>query len=375
MTKKTHSSAYITALGTAVPQYRFAQSTIGQFMATALDADADAERRLLALYRTTKIQYRHSVLPDYGLSPAEFTFFSPNKDLQPIPTTAQRMARYRQEALPLALAAVEDLNNSQIFDYQKITHIVTVSCTGMYAPGLDIELIKALGLPGQVKRTAVNFMGCYGAFNGMKLAESFCKNDEKSCVLVVCVELCTLHFQNRAEDDFLLSNALFSDGAAAVLVESAPAASGTSLEMIDFFCDLYTEGEQDMAWHIADFGFEMTLSSYIPKLLKKGIKSLVNRLLDQNKIAWKEIQHLAIHPGGRAILEAVEQALDVTPQQNHHAYQVLKLYGNMSSCTVLFVLKSLQESLQSSDNESHIFSCAFGPGLTLESMLLRARIS
>jgi alpha-pyrone synthase len=359
--------SFITSIGTAVPENCFPQMRIAEFMASALGMNEYDQRRLKALYRSTKIDRRHSVLQDYGKHFSEYDFYPQSPDLEPFPSISQRMGAYQKYALPLCLEAIKALNQ----DIQNIgiTHIITVSCTGMYAPGLDIEIILSLDLDTTIHRTAINFMGCYGAFNGLKMADIICKAQPDSKVLVVCVELCTLHFQKKMDEDFLLSNALFADGAAAVLVESE--GRDKSLEMRSFFCDLYFEGQQDMAWKVADFGFEMILTSYIPKLVKSGIKSLIDRLLANEGISKNEISLYAIHPGGKAILEAIEMALNITNEDNKFSYEILKNYGNMSSCTVLFVLKEILKNASESDKNKNILSCAFGPGLTLESMVLR----
>lgn len=278
------------------------------------------------------------------------------------------MALYQQEALPLALNAVEACL-SKVQGHPPISHLITVSCTGLYAPGIDIELITALGLPTHTQRTAINFMGCYGAFNGLKLAQAICQADATASVLVVCVELCSIHFQKKLEEDHLLANSLFADGAAAVLVSSRTP-SGISLQIRQFCCDLLPNGSSDMAWKVADFGFEMVLSSYIPQLVKGGIGALVGRLLEASASTNSTPELFAIHPGGRAILEAIELALGLSPQANRYAYQVLRQYGNMSSATVLFVLELLLQDLSHADAHKTVLSCAFGPGLTLESMLL-----
>ena len=359
--------SFITSIGTAVPENCFSQMQIAEFMASALQMDEHNQRRLKALYRTTKIAQRYSVLPDYGLPFTEHQFYPQSADLEPFPSISSRMIAYQKYALPLCLKAIENLQQ----DVSDITHIITVSCTGMYAPGLDIEIISTLGLNTTIQRTAINFMGCYGAFNGLKMADTICKANPEAKVLVVCVELCTLHFQKRMEDDFLLSNALFADGAAAVLVESKLQNNGNKqLELRSFFCDLYFEGKQDMAWKVADFGFEMTLTSYIPKLVKSGIKSLIDRLLSNAGLENKDIDLYAMHPGGKAILEAIESSLAMKPEDNRYAYQVLRDYGNMSSCTVLFVLNEILKDVTDKDKGKNILSCAFGPGLTLESMVL-----
>ncbi len=358
--------SYITAIGTAVPAHQFSQEEIARFMAKSLSMDEVEKRKLYALYKATKIQQRHSVLADYGQkSPEDYTFYPQNEQLEPFPSVAARMALYKQYALPLCLKALAAI------PVQQITHLITVSCTGMYAPGLDIALVNHLALAKNVKRTAINFMGCYGAFNGLKVANDICLAHPTAQVLVVCVELCTLHFQKKKEADFLLSNALFADGAAAVLVESTPRQGQVSIALEDFYCDLCTEGQQDMAWSIGDFGFEMTLTSYVPTLLKKGIKQLIDKILSEAQLSPEAIKHYAIHPGGRAILEATEQALGLDTQANYYAYQVLKNYGNMSSCTILFVLAAFWQNLGTEHHNDLMLACAFGPGLTIESALCK----
>jgi len=366
---------------------------IAEFMADAMDFDERDRRRLNALYRQTRIEKRHSVLPDYNRKNGDYSFYPNTPGLEPFPTVSQRMAIYRQEAVPLAQRAIENcLAEQPDFDRQTITHLIVVSCTGLYAPGPDIELIEVLGLPTTTQRLAINFMGCYGAFNGLKTADAIVRADADAKVLVVCVELCTLHFQKKTETDHLLSNALFADGAAAVLVEGEPqtgstfagtAFRGPALRLRSFYSDLFLEGKAEMAWHVSDLGFEMTLTSEVPRYIQQGIGELLSRLLQKSGLTIGDIDLYAIHPGGRKILEVIEKQLGIDATDDRFAYEVLRDFGNMSSATVLFVLKSIWQSLltdQKTDqligpqadsaNAQHILSCAFGPGLTLESMIL-----
>ncbi|RNI30057.1 type III polyketide synthase [Rufibacter immobilis] len=362
--------SYLCAIGTANPPYAIPQQKIADFMAQALLLDEQNTRKLKALYRVSGIDQRHTTLPDYGRQNGDYEFYPNTPGLEPFPTVGDRMREYRKEALPLSVAAVQDcLAQLPHFGVSQITHLITVSCTGMYAPGLDIELVEALGLDTQVQRTCVYFMGCYAAFNALKLADTICRADAHARVLIVCTELCTLHFQKQTESDHLVSNALFADGAAAVLVSPQPL-SQLSLRVDAFHCDLAPSGQKEMAWHIHDFGFEMTLSSYVPALIKQGIGQLTQSLLKKLNLKLEEVELFAIHPGGRKILEVIEQALGLTPQDNRHAYQVLRQFGNMSSATVLFVLQALWQELTPRQHEAPVLSFAFGPGLTLESMLL-----
>ena len=364
--------SYLGAIGTANPIHRIAQPQIAEFMARALQFGEGDTRKLRALYRVSGIEHRYSVLPDYGRPVGEYTFFPNSPTLEPFPSVGQRMAVYRREALPLAVEAVRaSLAQVPSFAVDTITHLVTVSCTGMYAPGLDIELVQALGLRPDVRRTCVNFMGCYAAVNAIKLADAFCRADAEARVLIVSVELCTLHFQKSPEEDHLISNALFGDGAAACLVQAAPLPDGApSLALAGFHCGLEPDGHDDMAWHINDFGFEMTLSSYVPKLIQRGIGKLTDGLLASLPVQLRDIHHFAIHPGGRKILETIETELGLTRDDNRHAYRVLRDYGNMSSATVLFVLREVLAAATPADHGAPVLSFAFGPGLTMEAMLL-----
>ena len=212
-------------------------------------------------------------------------------------------------------------------------------------------------------------MGCYAAFNAVKLANSFCDQHTDAKVLVVCTELCSIHFQKENTDDNLLANSLFADGSAALLIEAQPR-KGLNLKPVSFFCDIATEGEHDMAWTVGDLGFEMRLSSYVPEVIQSGIKKLTASLLQKISQSLSDISYFAVHPGGRKILEAIETELSLTKSQNQYAYQVLKNFGNMSSPTVLFVLNEVCKNLNGVDKGKKILSFAFGPGLTLESMIL-----
>jgi predicted naringenin-chalcone synthase len=242
----------------------------------------------------------------------------------------------------------------------------------MYAPGLDIDIIHEIGLPSTIQRLCINFMGCYAAFNALKLADTFCQTPGAK-VLVVCTELCSLHFQKENNEDNFLANALFGDGSAALLVESEWA-PGLNLKPESFYCDLSSEGGNDMAWTIEDVGFVMKLSSYVPEVIRSGIRQLTANLLERISKTMADVSYFAIHPGGKKILEVIEEELGLTKEQNEHAYSILKSFGNMSSPTVVFVLQSLCRGLKQEDHGKNILSFAFGPGLTLESMLLKIEL-
>lgn len=361
--------SFITSIGTANPVNKFNQSQLANFMVKAMQLNEEEARKLKTIFRVSGIESRYSVIDDYGRD-VDFNFYSNNKNLEPFPTTKHRLELFRTESLKLSINAIKDcLHKARVFDTKTITHLIVVSCTGMYAPGLDIDLVKALNLQSSVNRLCINFMGCYAAFNAIKLADSYCGGDSNAKVLIVCTELCTIHFQKEFTDDNLLANALFADGAAALLIEGMPR-KGVNLKPVSFFCDLALEGEQDMAWTVGDLGFEMRLSAYVPDVIKSGIAKLTSKLLAQISQQLTDISYYAIHPGGKKILEVIEQELGLSKSDNRVSYEVLKNHGNMSSPTVLFVLNEISKKLNGVDDGKKILSFAFGPGLTLESMVL-----
>jgi predicted naringenin-chalcone synthase len=339
---------------------------LAEFMVRAMHLEEPDARRLRAIFRASGIHTRHSVIDDYGLREG-FTFYPRNGAFRTMPSTRSRMEEYRKHAPHLSLRAVEDcLAARSGFEPREVTHLITVSCTGMYAPGLDIDLVKALKLSPTVSRTQINFMGCFAALTALRLAHTIAASSSAN-VLIVCCELCSLHFQNEPTEDNLYANALFADGAAAALVQSA-APSGVSLESLLFHSDVAPEGEQDMAWTIGDTGFDMRLSSYVPEILKGSLRPFTEAMLSRVPNRGL-ITHYAIHPGGKRILKSAEEHLGIRPSANEHAYSVLRDFGNMSSPTVLFVLRRVLADLRKSDTGQSVLSFAFGPGLTLESAL------
>lgn len=360
----------ILSIGTAVPKHKIPQTQVVEFMAKAHGMKGAEQGRLRALYRASGIQDRYSTIPDYASNQLEGrSFYPPSEGLDPFPTTKARSDYYRKEGIELSVESAINCLAQTAVEAKDITHLITISCTGMYAPGLDIDLVNRLSLSKSVQRTCINFMGCYAAFVGLKAANAFCAADSKAKVLVVATELCTLHFQNKTDDDNLISNAIFGDGSAALLV-AADTSLGPEVQLrpLTFHNEIFSEGEQEMAWNIGDFGFEMKLSAYVPVLIEKGIKNLVQQLKDQ--VAVDEIHHYALHPGGKRILEVIEQELGLDKSQDWAGREVLKNYGNMSSPTVVFVLKKLFETLNAKHKGDKILSLAFGPGLTVESMIL-----
>ena len=255
----------------------------------------------------------------------------------------------------------------------EITHLITVSCTGMSAPGLDLDLMQSLDLKPNTYRTSVNFMGCYAAFHALKHADAICRSDADAKVMIVCVELCTLHFQNETDMDNITATMLFADGAAAALITSGSYAKNQNiagLQIGKFYSEVAFKGRKDMAWNISSTGFLMRLSAYIPKIIQGSVTDLLGKALAHNHKAKEDITHWAIHPGGRKILDVTAEALQFPKEKLSPSYKVLRDYGNMSSPTILFVLKEIWENNIDFTQKENIFASGFGPGLTMETMVL-----
>ena len=357
----------IIAIGTAVPAHKHEQSTILDFMQRVYALSDDDKRKLKFLYRQGGIDTRYSVIPDYSLPATEWAFYSPTENLKPFPKLEKRMEWYQQYAAQLSLNAVNKCIEKKTD--QTITHLITVSCTGMSAPGLDLELLELLNLPATTFRTSVNFMGCYAAIHALKIADAFCKADKKANVLIVCTELCTLHFQKEHTVDNMTSSMLFADGAAAVLVSGNEEQEGLTID--NFYSMVSLKGKKDMAWELSSKGFLMTLSSYVAEMIEEDFDVLVQEALTSANLNKNDITQWCIHPGGKRILEAVHKSLGFTNGQLLPCYDVLKDYGNMSSPTVLFVLEKIMNALNKKEKNT-IFGAAFGPGLTMETFILSA---
>ncbi len=362
----------LVSLATAVPSFQHQQSDILQFMLQQYQFEqGEKGEKLSAFYQKSGISYRHSAVPDFSTDLQQTTLFN---DSTTIPTVQERLKIYRQTALPLAANAINKCWLPAI-QQKDISHLITVSCTGMSAPGLDIELMQQLELRPDIYRTSINFMGCYAAFHALKQANDICKAHPTAKVLVVCVELCTLHFQNETDMDNITATMLFADGAAAFIVcadDFAKQHKMRGLKMKSFYATVAFDGAKDMSWDISSTGFLMRLSAYIPRIIAKDIRPLLQQALANGQQEKEEINHWAIHPGGRKILEVIMAALQLESNALAASYKVLNNYGNMSSPTILFVLFELWQQHIEFPKKETIFAAGFGPGLTLETALLES---
>ncbi|MFW6290122.1 MAG: type III polyketide synthase [Mariniphaga sp.] len=356
----------IISTATAVPEYIAAQENILGFMCGAYNNET-VSRKLRILFHSSGIDARHSVVPDFGRHTQGSLFFGNGK-----PDIEKRMDLFRQNAAGLAIAAIKRLFeklNTGVKEFG-ITHLITVTCTGLYSPGLETEIMERLQLPSDIFHTAVNFMGCNAAFPAQKIADSFARSDKNARVLVVCVELCTIHFQPKDDNDNLLSNTIFGDGAAAFLMvsdEYAREKKFRGLSVEGFHSGVLGEGKELMGWNVKPLNFEMVLSAGIPSFIGQKINRFIADTSRNLEVSPEEIDRWAVHPGGRKILDQVKKQLGLTNGQMDYSYRILREYGNMSSPTILFILNLILE--QELKPGEKILAIGFGPGISVDTAL------
>lgn len=355
-------------LGTALPATEAAQSTVMRFMtAVAREASGGEGERAVPLierlYSSSGIKRRHSVLADFAKEdPADFEFFPKNRALEPFPGTARRMQVYERESAPLAEAAARAALARAGFEPGAVTHLVLTTCTGFFAPGPELMLIARLGLDARVRRTVVGFMGCYAGFNAVKLAADSLAAEPGAVVLVVAVELCSLHFQKRLNPDFLVANSLFSDGAGAAVFAAPGAQGGGIADLAAVHGSVAADSLDQMSWRIGDTGFEMRLDRRVPQTIRAHAPGFVDELLARAGLGRSDVARWAPHPGGRGIVEALAGALELDDDATRSARGVLADCGNMSSATIFFVL----EREFARRGSGPLAALGFGPGLTME---------
>jgi predicted naringenin-chalcone synthase len=354
------ATAHINQIATATPPHDVHQS----YIAMTDQALVDRRDRLIFKRMAARSGIQH-----------RFSYFNPivsdntTTDTQGFyvrgqyPGTAARMNFYEANAPTLALDAIAKLD----FDREAITHIVVASCTGFVAPGLDQIIVREAGLPGSVERTVVGFMGCYAAVNALRLAHHFVRSEPAARVLVVNLELCTLHLQETQDMEKLLAMMLFGDGCAATLVTADP--NGLALE--DFRAINLPQSNELITWRVGDQGFDMRLSGEVPQrilaaLQAEMVKNDTDGLLRGRRP--EEFDGWAVHAGGRSILDAVEHGFGLGEHALQCSRAVLRDFGNMSSATLMFVL---QKMLGGAERVANGLAMAFGPGLAAETFRFR----
>jgi predicted naringenin-chalcone synthase len=348
-------TAHINRIASAVPPHDIHPAFL-RFARTLL-TDSRSRTLFERMAAKAQIEQRFSILPPAvdpdGISIDAQGVYSRGR----FPSTAQRMQLYEKHAPRLAEQAVTRLALGG--DAEHITHVIVTSCTGMYAPGIEFDLIDRCGLRPNVERTLVGFMGCYAAINGLKLAHHIVRSAPTARVLLVNLELCSLHFQETTDVERLLSFLLFGDGCAASLISAEP--EGFAID--GFPCAVLPETRQLITWRIADLGFDMFLSGRVPAAIQQGLAQLAPTLLDG--VAPNALELWAVHPGGRSVLDAVTRGLELCEDALFPSRNVLQRFGNMSSPTVMFVLEQL---LASAARGERGCAMSFGPGLSAEAM-------
>lgn len=372
----------LQSIGTAKPPFGIdlAESLTAATLYT--QADRPQSRMLQVLYRRSGIARRSSVVilwPDGPIQDRQIFFPLPTAEAPRGPTTGERMQQYAASAGSLAVSAAQQALAGDADDPRAISHLVIVTCSGFAAPGVDLALINGLGLAATVERTQVGFMGCHAALNGLRVARALAAQSPEHRVLVVCVELCTLHYQYGWHPDWIVANSLFADGAAAVIVSQdleataqgnkASANSPDSSHRWQIAATgscLIPDSADAMTWKIGDHGFEMTVSSRVPDLIAGSLKPWLTGWLDRQGVPLEDVNHWAIHPGGPRILETVGECLQLQPPDWQVSTDVLAQHGNMSSPTILFILDRLRQQPVTGPT----VAIAFGPGLVAEAVLL-----
>lgn len=360
---------FLRALGTAVPLTVLRQGDLRDLLAAQPGLSRLGVRRLRAAFDASGIDTRHSVVDELGQRPEAAEPWLVDAAAQRVltPTTGTRNEAYVRHAPGLFVSAAKQALAATDLVPDDVTHVVTVSCTGFFAPGPDHVLVRQLGLRPTTQRFHLGFMGCYGAFPALRLADAVCRADPDAVVLVVCAELCSLHLHTGDDLDTILAASLFADGAAAAVLSGRAPGPGEDVVTLDALgTTLSDEGEADMAWTIGDQGFDMVLSRHVPRILGSSLPTAVPALLGDVDPA--AVDRWAVHPGGRSVLDHVQAALGLDVDDLAASREVLRRFGNMSSATVLFVLAELLR--EPAAGSERLAAMAFGPGLTVESALL-----
>ncbi|MDT0184809.1 type III polyketide synthase [Microbacterium sp. ARD31] len=367
-------TARILSIGTAVPATIVSQERVRDFFAGQPGVDRLTQRLVHAAFDAAAIDRRHTVLTqlaDPAATPAPLgggatgpSFVDGTALLEP--TTGARNDLYTALAPALTAEAARAALRDAGVAASEVTHVVTVSCTGFFAPGPDYRLVRDLDLPTTVERYHLGFIGCAAAMPGLRLAARLTDAQPDAVVLVACTELCTLHVCGSSDPQQIVASSVFADGAAAAVVTARSDRPGLDLER--FATAVTGEGEEDMVWTIGDHGFEMTLSAEVPRIVGREIRGAVDAFLaaEDAPDAW------AVHPGGRSVLDRVEAGLGLDAAALAASRAVLRDYGNMSSATILFILQAMLHDDAIADG-SRIAGLAFGPGLTVESALMTKR--
>ncbi len=364
------NKTYLIDIATALPPFKVSQNKAGLELIKRIGVRPVISRLIKAAATHSGIDTRHVVLPDAAENPEEKFFSKDGKEI--VPGTQERMDEYEKWSKKLACEAVGNLINSNLINAAEISRLITISCTGFFAPGLDYFLIEEFKLSPGIKRTNIGFMGCAASITGFhSVLESLSNSkDEPRNALMVSVELCSLHLQMEPTRDNILSNMIFADGCAAAYFSNSLNSTRIKFELLNTFTFLFKDSSDYMGWRIGNQGFQMILSPELPKIILDSAVPELIKILESNGIDKKRIKYWALHPGGKSILDSLQKGLRLSEEQMIPSRKILRDFGNMSSASILFVLK---EILRNEKIEKGDLCCAvaFGPGLTMEAALFR----
>ena len=365
-------SLSILGIGTAVPSTSFTQDQTVEFFRLLTGASPEQSKVLQRVFTQTGIRKRHFALdPEvleevlHGTRQSQSPFLWRDPVNTKGPTTRERMQQYARHAGPLALEAARQALERSGLAPGDITHLVTISCTGFQAPGVDIELIQGLQLPMTTERTHIGFMGCHGALNGLRIARALVAGDPQARVLLCAVELSSVHCVCEWDQEQMIACSLFADGAAALV--GAARGPALSWRVDGSGSCVIPDSTDDMSWNVGDHGFRMTLGKSVPGLVARQLPGWLTRWLGDQGLTVENVASWCVHPGGPKILQAVAEGLVLDREALEPSRSILAEYGNMSSATILFILQRLIES----NAPRPCVALAFGPGLTCEATLLR----
>lgn len=355
-------------IATASPPYKVAQSFAADELKKRMGGTSAISRMIDMAANQSGIDHRFFVIRD-GEEYSNNKFFTKDGNYFS-PDTKTRMTEYENWSISLAKQAVKELAKKNKIDFNTVDRIITISCTGFFAPGLDYELIKEFKISPSVKRTNIGFMGCAASLVGINSVWEAMKQNGNENVLMVSVELCSLHLQTEPTRDNILANMIFADGAAAAFFSKSNFSDKRKLEIQFAESFLFEDSAKFMGWKIGNNGFEMMLSSELPKIILNSAAPRAKEILKHKGIDIQKIKHWALHPGGRAILDSLQNGLELSDEQLKSSREVLRNYGNLSSVSILFVLKNVIEN-ESLLKDDYCCAIAFGPGLTMELALFK----
>ncbi len=355
-------------IATASPPFKVQQDYAAAELKKRMGGTAVISRMIDMAANQSGIDHRFFVIKDGEPNTVDKFYTRDGNHFSP--DTKTRMSEYEKWSVELTKNVVKDLAEKNKIDFSAIDRLITISCTGFFAPGLDYELIREFKISPSVKRTNIGFMGCAAALIGVNSVWEAMTNNQSENILMVSVELCSLHLQTEPTRDNILANMIFADGAAAAYFSNIRNDETPKLEIQFAESFLFEDSAKFMGWKIGNNGFEMMLSSELPKIILNSAAPKALEILSKKGIAPEQIMHWALHPGGRAILDSLQNGLQLSDEQLKPSREVLKNYGNLSSVSILYVLKNIIDSQQLKKDQ---FCCAiaFGPGLTMELVLFK----